>query len=1031
MLDSTSLPSALRCGSRLYAGRGTIKSPNFPGKYPSDISCEWTLISEDRGHVTLTFEALELEESPGCYYDYVEVYDGESARDVLLGKYCGTTKPQTITSTSQMLFVRFMTDSSIERLGFSANYSTGCSGTFFGPSGTIISPKYPGNYLDNLNCVFKIVVGRHKVIRLGFRTFSVEGGTAYCSYDYLEIRDGSSSESKSIGRFCGEEDPGVLVSTGNTMMLRFVTDESVKRQGFMLEYEAIAVDASAIDPCMVDNGGCREYCRVDGYGNAVCGCPEGYELDQTQKGCVDIDECLRSESCPHICVNLEGSYRCECIPGFEVSTNGKACDDVNECETENGGCSQSCFNTRGSFYCGCTETGSILGQDGRTCSPDAIGSSCRENNGGCEQVCHERHGGHYCSCHAGYNLGPNGVNCTDVDECLRPASDFSTYSNHCNQRCINTAGSYYCDCDEGFELSPNGRVCKDIDECASELRYQCEHDCINFPGGFRCQCFPGFRVLPMALTIQCEDINECDPQPEDCHVCTNLDGGFKCSCREGFITNDNATACHDINECDINNGGCQHVCVNLAGSHECRCRSGFQGTDPTNIICVDIDECGADRSGPCDHRCDNTDGSFQCTCRSGFYLREDRLTCSDIDECQDNNGGCSQQCINIPGVWECRCFEGFRPRNPEIPDSDECMDIDECQENRHECVGAEEAICENTQGNYTCNCPNGFYTFEWIHCRDIDECSNSSLNSCQQMCNNLPGSHSCSCEGGYVEVNGTCKDINECEEGLCDHNDLCVNTEGSFTCQCHDGFFLTSDGLSCSDVDECKVNNGECQQTCINDRGGHRCDCKEGYELKKNGRTCRDNNECDTEYACCNQVHNCVNLPGTYTCSCDPGFYMDADNCTCLDVNECELNNGGCDHICTNYPGGYNCSCSEGYEPHHVASNRCRDIDECATLNGGCDHFCSNYPGGYNCSCQGNSKLNVDTQTCSPCPTCENFQELQGMLMDLKLMVESMDKTITGLRQNNTLLEMRLRKVEDWQSVESSKKLPADINVIN
>ena len=48
----------------------------------------------------------------------------------------------------------------------------------------------------------------------------------------------------------------------------------------------------------------------------------------------------------------------------------------------------------------------------------------------------------------------------DVDECLRPASEYSTYSNHCNQRCINTPGSYYCDCHEGFELSPNGRVCK-------------------------------------------------------------------------------------------------------------------------------------------------------------------------------------------------------------------------------------------------------------------------------------------------------------------------------------------------------------------------------------------------------------------------------------------------------------------------------------------------------------------------------------------------------------------------------------------
>ena len=55
----------------------------------------------------------------------MEVYDGDSLREPLLGKFCGNTKPRTITSSSDMLFVRFITDSSIERLGFSANYSTG------------------------------------------------------------------------------------------------------------------------------------------------------------------------------------------------------------------------------------------------------------------------------------------------------------------------------------------------------------------------------------------------------------------------------------------------------------------------------------------------------------------------------------------------------------------------------------------------------------------------------------------------------------------------------------------------------------------------------------------------------------------------------------------------------------------------------------------------------------------------------------------------------------------------------------------
>ena len=48
----------------------------------------------------------------------------------------------------------------------------------------------------------------------------------------------------------------------------------------------LAVDTAAVDPCMANNGGCLGYCRLDGDGNSVCDCPEGYELDDTGKGCV-------------------------------------------------------------------------------------------------------------------------------------------------------------------------------------------------------------------------------------------------------------------------------------------------------------------------------------------------------------------------------------------------------------------------------------------------------------------------------------------------------------------------------------------------------------------------------------------------------------------------------------------------------------------------------------------------------------------------------------------------------------------------
>ena len=45
-----------------------------------------------------------------------------------------------------------------------------------------------------------------------------------------------------------------------------------------------------------------------------------------------------------------------------------------------------------------------------------------------------------------------------------------------------------------------------------------------------------------------------------------------------------------------------------------------------SLSSTDIDECAVNNGG-CDHICTNVPGSFYCSCRSGYNLQSDRRTC--------------------------------------------------------------------------------------------------------------------------------------------------------------------------------------------------------------------------------------------------------------------------------------------------------------------------------------------------------------------------------------------------------------------
>lgn len=72
----------------------------------------------------------------------------------------------------------------------------------------------------------------------------------------------------------------------------------------------------------------------------------------------------------------------------------------------------------------------------------------------------------------------------------------------------------------------------------------------------------------------------------------------------------------DINECKVNNPCVNGKCINTAKGFKCECKKNYQLRDD-GITCIDIDECLEDACGP--GICSNIEGGFNCVCDNGYY----------------------------------------------------------------------------------------------------------------------------------------------------------------------------------------------------------------------------------------------------------------------------------------------------------------------------------------------------------------------------------------------------------------------------
>ena len=209
--------------------------------YCNNSNCSWLIQPPQATSITLNFSAFALEQPSddgNTVYDAVEVYDGSSSSATLLGRFSGNSIPASVTSSGGSMFIRFYSDVTNAFQGWSANYTstqnTYCNSTssnLSASSGTFTDGSGTNKYANNSNCSWLIQPPSASSITLSFTSFDTE-----LDYDGIIVYNGANSSAPILNQFTGTTIPPNVTSTGGSMFVLFISDDSLRSNGWNANY---------------------------------------------------------------------------------------------------------------------------------------------------------------------------------------------------------------------------------------------------------------------------------------------------------------------------------------------------------------------------------------------------------------------------------------------------------------------------------------------------------------------------------------------------------------------------------------------------------------------------------------------------------------------------------------------------------------------------------------------------------------------------------------------------------------------------
>ncbi|XP_012058439.1 PREDICTED: uncharacterized protein LOC105621579 [Atta cephalotes] len=234
-------------------------SPNYPELYPNSTDCVRVLEADKGMLLKLDFrDEFELEDSPDCRFDFLEIRDGQYGYSNLLGNFCGTNFPPEITSKTRYLWLRFHSDENIEGKGFKAVWNTIPRPTnqgipleqepcIFNKTGEMEMIIHSDDVKDKkaqaekeglpLDCMWFIQVKDNWKILLIPEDFELKYPNE-CETNFIDVFEEKTDESSRQKKFCGSIADSIVISK-NIAYLRFYTEPKALNSTFKMVITAM------------------------------------------------------------------------------------------------------------------------------------------------------------------------------------------------------------------------------------------------------------------------------------------------------------------------------------------------------------------------------------------------------------------------------------------------------------------------------------------------------------------------------------------------------------------------------------------------------------------------------------------------------------------------------------------------------------------------------------------------------------------------------------------------------------------------